>query len=299
MPPWKAVVREPLVHFVVLGIVLFAIDAWRSPPPPPAAPASARPTPSVTPPNDATVDRALDRSLDRSIVIDLETTARIAEQATRRFGRAPTAAELADETERWIDEEVLFREAVARGLDRDDPVIHQRVAERMSYVLQQSAIVPEPTEADLRAWFDAHRDSLGAPERIDFTHVYVAGTDAAATARIDELAAALAAGASPDTMGDRFSGGRRYRGRKLVDLAQAFGDEFVAGLATLAPATWVRRRSRHGLHLVRIDRAEAGRAADFATARLEVRRAWIEARRATEVAAALRRLRAGWQIVRP
>lgn len=295
MPSWKAVVREPLVHFIVLGIVLFALDAWRSPEEPaePAPrPAPAAPTPPPVPsPNDAV--------RVRSIVIDAEATKRIAEQATRRLGRAPTAAELAEETERWIDVEVLFREAVARGLDRDDPVIHARVAERMSYVLEQAAIVPEPSEAELRAWFDAHRELWGAPDRIDFTHVYVAGTDASATARIDELATALAAGASPDAMGDRFSGGRKYRGRKLADLAQAFGDEFVVGLAAQAPATWVRRRSRHGLHLVRVDRAEAGRAADFATARLDVRRAWIEAGRATEVAAALRRLRANWQIVRP
>ncbi|MBA3393203.1 MAG: peptidyl-prolyl cis-trans isomerase, partial [Deltaproteobacteria bacterium] len=276
MPSWKAVAREPLVHFVVLGVVLFAIDAWRSPAQPvtPAPQTAPAPAPSSAPPVTAPNDAAGDRSTRRSIVIDAEATKRIAEQATRRLGRAPTAAELAEETDRWIDEEVLFREAVARGLDRDDPVIHARVAERMSYVLEQAAIVPEPTEAELRAWFDANRELWGAPDRIDFTHVYVAGTDASATARIDELATALAAGASPDAMGDRFSGGRRYRGRKLADLAQAFGDEFVAGLATQPPATWARRRSRHGLHLVRVDRAEAGRAADFASARLDVRRAW-------------------------
>jgi hypothetical protein len=161
-------------------------------------------------------------------------------------------------------------------------VIHQRIAARMSYVLQQAAIVPEPTEAELRAWFDGHRERWAAPEHVDFTHVFVLGSDAAAVALADELAAALAAGAAPERLGDRFSGGRRYRGRRIADLALAFGDEFVAGLATQPPETWVRRRSRHGLHLVRVDRVESARSADFATARLDVRKEWTDARRGAE-----------------
>ena len=286
---WKAIAREPLVHFLVIGIMLFSFDAWRgtseraaSPPAPapPVAPAAAA-SPTPTGP----------------IVVDAEVVARVRVQAERRLGRAPTAAELDAEVTRWVDEEVLVREAIARGLERDDPVIHKRIADRMTFVLEQSLIVTEPTDAELRAWFDAHRDQWAQPERIDFTHVFVAGSDAAATARIGQLEAAIATGAAPERLGDLFAGGRRYRGRKLADLALAFGDEFVAGLGVQPVGIWQRRTSRHGLHLVRIDRVEAGQAADLVTARLDVRKSWFEDRRAAELAAAMQRLRARWEIV--
>lgn len=291
---WKSVAREPLLHFLAVGAVLFAIDAWRSPAhrpaeepvtPPPAA------APVVAPGTSPSTARG-------PIVVDAQQRERSRIVAERRLGRPPTAAEIDAELERWIDEEVLFREAIARGLERDDPVIHQRIASRMSYVLEQAIIVPEPSEAELRAWFEQHRDTWSKPDRVDFTHVFVAGTDPAAVARADALEKTLATGAPPDRLGDVFPGGRRYRGRKLVDLAAAFGDEFVDGLGVQPIGSWKRRTSRHGLHLVRVDRAEAGRAADFEAARLDVREAWITDRRANEINAAVQRLRASWEIVR-
>jgi hypothetical protein len=295
MPWWKPIAREPLVHFVAIGALLFAIDHWRSPAEPaeerPAAAGSVAPAPAAPPPSPAATAQP-----QRSIVIDAEVRELIAANAERRLGRAPTAAELADETQRWIDEEVLYREAVARGLDRDDPVIHQRIAGRMSYVLEQAAIVPEPTEAELRAWFEQHRERWTVAEHVDFTHVFVAGSDAAAAARAGELEAALGSGAAPERLGDRFSGGHRYRGRKIADLEAAFGESFVDGLAAQKPGTWVRRTSRHGIHLVRVDRVDAPQPADFARARLDVRKEWVDARRAAEVSAAMKQLRSAWTI---
>ena len=283
---WKTIVREPLVHFVAIGAVLFAIDAWRSsgapaePSEPPAA--SAKPTTSGAP------------STRGPIVVDTDRRKRSAAQAEQRLGRPPTPAEVEAELEQWIDEDVLFREAVARGHERDDPVIHQRIAARMSYVLEQAIIIPEPGDAELRPYFDKHREIWAVPSRIDFTHIFVA--DRAAGARLDGFARVLASGAPPDGLGDPFPGGRRYRGRKLADLAAAFGDEFVAGLATQSAGTWQRRTSRHGLHLVRVDKVETAHDADFAAARLDVRKAWLDERRATELAAAIRRLRGGWEV---
>lgn len=300
MPSWKTIAREPLVHFLAIGALLFAVDAWRSPAdsaddtPPPAVPAPPQPpapAPEVPGARTGAVDVAA-----RTIVVDADARAQIAANAERRLGRAPSAAELAAETERWIDEEVLYREAIARGLHRDDPMIHERIASRMSYVLEQSVVIPEPTEAELRAWFEQHRERWAVPQHVDFTHVFVAGHDAAAEQRATDIEAALAAGATPERLGDRFSGGRRYRGRKLSDLAAAFGDEFVDGLAAQPVGSWMRRRSRHGLHVVRVDRVDAGRDADFAQARLDVHKELVETRRAAELAAAVRRLRAGWAI---
>lgn len=272
------------MHFLLIGAALFAIDRWRDPP---EEPRTAVPAPAASPVAPAA----------RQIVIDDAVRKNVAAAAELHLGRKPTAAELAAELERWIDEEMLFREAVARGLDRDDPVVHERVASRMSYVLEQQAIVPEPTEAELRTWFDAHHETWNVPDRIDFTHVFVAGSDAAARAKLDELEAALAVGAPPERLGDVFSGGRRYRGRRIEDLAQSFGAEFVDGLDQQPIGTWVKRTSRHGLHLVRVDQRAEGHSASFEQARLDVRKAWRDDRLRRALEAAIDRLRTQWEIV--
>jgi peptidyl-prolyl cis-trans isomerase C len=276
----KSFLRAPLLHFLVLGGVLFAIDAARSKP---ASPAPPPVTGSASAPTGP-------------IVVDAEVTQRMTAVAQRRLGRPPTPPEIDAEIQRFIDEEILFREALARGLERDDPMIHERIASRMSYVLAEAAVIPEPTDAQLRAWFDAHADRYNAPERLDFTHVFIANPDD--TKRVDALAAQLAAGTAPETLGDTFSGGRKYRGRKRADLAESFGAEFAVDLDKQPLGTWVRRSSRHGVHLVRVDKVEVARSADFASAKLELRREWALDQRRIASEAALQQLRAHWQVER-
>ena len=279
---WKAIAREPLLHFVAIGAVLFAIDARHAPPP--------RTAPTVTP-------QAEPKSPEPTgtIRIDADRRRLLEAAAEKRVGRPPTPADVDQEIEAWINEDVLYREAIARGLDKDDPIVHERIASRMSYVLEQALTVPEPTEAELRTYFGQHKDTWASPERVDFTHVFIANGD---EARATEVEAALAAGAPSETLGDRFSGGHRYRGRKLDDLAESFGPEFVAGLASQAPGAWVRRRSKHGLHLVRLDRVSAAQAPDFAAARLDVRKSWLDEQRGRALAAEVKRLRDRWKIER-
>lgn len=277
-----SIARDPLFHFVAIGAALFAVEAWRG------EADQAAPQPRIVTGRASEAARA-------PIVADARASALIVARAERRLGREPDEADVEAETELWIEDEILYREALGRGLDRDDPVIHERLASRMRYVLEQAAIVPEPGEPELRAWFEAHRDMWAMPERVDFTHVFIADHD---LARAGELAAALARGTAPELLGDRFAGGHRYRGRRLADLKHAFGEAFAEGIDAQPIGTWTRRPSRHGLHLVRVDRVEAARSADFERARLDVRRAWRDARRSAEVGAAVARMRAGWEIVR-
>lgn len=168
----------------------------------------------------------------------------------------------------------------------------------MAGVLEQAVVVPEPDEAALRALFAARGQEWGQPERIDFTHVFVDGSGPEAERRAAALLDPLRAGADPAALGDRFTGGQRYRGRKPADLAASFGPVFTDGLAAQPPGAWALRRSRHGLHLVRIDRYEPGRAAQLDAVRLDLRKAWRDARRAEGLAAAVRELRRRWTIER-
>lgn len=242
--------REPIVHFVALGALLFAANALFAPegaPPTPAKPTVVRTT----------------------IVVPKELSGGV-------------------EKKKWIDEEVLFREGLARGLDEDDPKIKQRVASNMQRVLEGAIVLPKATEGELRAFFEANAARWATSELYDFTNVFVADSD---PKRAAELLAQLTGGADPNGLGDTFSGGRRYRRRALADLSEAFGTEFVAGFAEQAPGTWAIHRSRHGLHVIRVDRRTPAEPPSFDAARGEIEMAFDEKRKNEQLAAAIAELR--------
>ena len=241
--------REPIVHFVALGALLFAANALFAPRPP----AREAPKPAV-----------------------VSTTI-----------RAPK--DLAgDDKRKWIDEEVLYREGLARGLEKDDPKIKQRVAGNMQRVLEGQIVLPKATDAELRAFFAANEARWSKSELYDFTNVFVADSD---PKRAGDLLAQLSGGADPNGLGDTFSGGRRYRRRAVDDLKEAFGPEFVAGFADQKPGTWAIRRSKHGLHVIRIDTRSPAEAASFDAMRGEIEMAYDEKRKSERLSSAIADLR--------
>lgn len=268
----RDVAREPLLHFLIVGAALFGLDAAiRS--------------------DDSAHDEG-----ERRIVVDAGVRAELRDGWAHAHGAPPSDAELEALVARWIDEEILYREGLARGLDQGDPRVRARVASSMSFVLRSEAVVPAPSERELRAFFDAHAELWAEQALVDFTHVFVEGDDDEARARADELLAQVRAGASPNGLGDTFSGGRRYRRRRIAQLAESFGEGFARAIETQAERDWELLRSRFGLHVVRVDARSAARAADFETARADVVHAWTEARQEEEVARAIERLRGRWEI---
>jgi len=277
----RAIAREPVVCFALIGAALFALDGARSPGT--AAQAQDERRPFAVPQDP--------------IVVDEGVRAMLVEHWGRTHDAPPTAEELDRLVQGFIDEEVLYREGLARGLAESDPQVRQRIAAQMVYVLASRIVVPEPTEAELRAWYEAQAERYAKPERVDLTLVFVEGRDDAAEARARELLRVLEGGADPNGLGDTFAGGRRLRGRRLVELSERFGEEFTAGLATQPPGTWSVRRSPFGLHLVRVDRWTSGDARDFEAARDEVRHDWAQDQRTRALAEAKQALRQGWEIV--
>lgn len=269
--------REPLLHFAAIGIVLFAADRLvqrkRPTPPPPAVSAPAA-----------------------RIVVTEQVRRAVEADFTRAHGRAPTAPELAAAIEAWIDDEILYREGVARGFAESDPRVRQRIAEQMAFVLSSSAVVPEPTDDELRAWFATNKAKWATAPLVDFTQVFVQGTDTAARARADALLAELKGGADPAGLGDVFSGGRRYRRRTVADLTSAFGPEFVAGIGAQQAGTWAVRASRPGYHVVRIDAHTPGGEPDFASVKELVKLDRDKSLRESAARAALKDLRARFTI---
>jgi hypothetical protein len=277
----RALAREPVVHFAIIGAVLFALDG------------AASPGETVVP----AAERCPLAAPSGPIVVDEEVRATLIEHWSRTHAAAPSAAERDRLVQGWIDEEVLYREGLRRGLAESDPRIRERVAAQMAYVLGSRISVPEPEEAELQAWHSAHAERYAKPERVDLTLVFVDGTSDAAEARARELLRLLEGGASPNGLGDTFAGGRRLRGRRLVELGERFGEAFVTGLREQPPGTWSLRRSPFGVHLVRVDGWTSSATPDFEAVREAVRHDWAQDQRARALAAAKQDLRARWEIV--
>lgn len=284
---FRKLAAEPLVHFLLIGALLFGVDRVRSgrraeAPAPPGA--RGGPTSEVAP--------------SRTIVVDPKTMAILTEEAASAHGRPPTAAELDEAVTRWIDDEVLYREGRALGLERDDPRVRLRVAQKMVQVLETANAPPAPTDEELQHYFHTHRAEWSTAELVDFTQVYVRGDDAAARTRADGLLAELQRGAEPAKMGDPFAGGRRYRRRAVADLAESFGPEFAAGLTKETVGRWHLRRSRLGFHLVRLDKLTPADVPDFASAREDVALRWKKEELRRRTGAAVEELRKRYEIRR-
>lgn len=276
----RALASEPLLHFVLLGLAFFALDhaISRGPRGRAAAPAAARDAP-------------------HEIVLGPEVRSGLRDDLQRALGRAPTDEEVEAAMRRYEDQEILYRAGLAAGLDRDDPVVRDRVAAKMGAVLEGEVVPRDPTEDELRAFYDEDPGRFGKAELFDFSQVFVRGLDDAARARAESLLADVRAGADPASLGDTYSGGRKYRRRKLDDLAKSFGQAFADGLRDQAEGSWAVLPSKQGFHVVRVDARRPAEALSFEAARLDVEKALRDRDMQERVRAKMEDLRAEWPIV--
>ncbi len=231
------------------------------------------------------------------IVVDAPLRAEIAERLETNLGQAPSTEELQRAVTAWTKEEVLYREGLRRGFDEYDPAVRARVASRMAHVLTSSVVLAPPSEHVLRAYFEETPRRWDDASRVDFTHVFVQGRTEASEQRANELLTLLEGGASSAGLGDRFSGGRRYRGRTIEDLSLSFGPEFVEGMDADPIGGWAVRPSRVGFHVVRLDARSAERESTFEEVEVRVRRDWELEQQDAALDAAEARLMEPWEIV--
>jgi peptidyl-prolyl cis-trans isomerase C len=262
--------REPLVHFVLLGAVVFVMHQWVAPP---------RPT------NRIVISDAILRGLRQ--------------EHLRRSGALPTPEEEAALIQRFVDNEILYREAIAEGLDRGDLIVRRRLVQKMEFVLEGGEPIAEPSDAELQAYLAAHAEHYAVAERVALVHVFVStdqhGPDAERTAAALRLQ--LENGFDPSGLGDPFLRGREFPLHTERELAGIFGTPFAAQLMTLPAGPWSAPiRSSYGLHLVRITERSASRQPPLAEVRPAVQRDWQEERRTAADATALARLRRRYEV---
>lgn len=255
----KKLLKEPLLHFLVLGAVIFALNAWRE---------RARP-----------MEASAARIEVTAAVID-----RLRAGHERQFGQAPDAEEMRGLVTAHIREEVLYREALVLGLDRDDTIVRRRLAQKMEFLTNDIVSTAEPTDATVREFFEKNAARYAGAGRVSFRHVYFskekrgASTDVAAR----EALAALEKGASDETMGDPFLHGFEFAEREQDDVVAAFGPEFAKQLAAQATGEWRGPvASSYGLHLVRVEGRTEPRTVKFDEVREMVLRDFNEERRRT------------------
>ncbi|MCA8878521.1 MAG: peptidyl-prolyl cis-trans isomerase [Rhodobacteraceae bacterium] len=240
--------REPLVHFLVLGAALFAIYGLV------AGAAPERPSGAVI-----VVDPAIETQLDRAF------------EATWRH--PPDADEHQALIDQWLREEVLVREAVALGFDRDDPVIRQRLRQKMEFLIAAEAQAATPDDARLDAHLAAHPDRFARPAAVAFEQVFLG--DAPSPDEIAGTLADLDGGADPAMAGrpTLLPGSLPLSSAPSVD--GTFGSGFFRALEDLPLGIWAGPvASGYGLHLVRVTAHRQETLPPLAEIRDEVLRDW-------------------------
>jgi hypothetical protein len=229
--------------------------------------------------------------------------ARIASTFERTWQRPPTGAELDGLVEEYVREEVLYREGIAAGLDRDDAIVRRRVAQKMEFLAEEFAPSAPPTEAELGAWLRDHPGPFRVEGTVTFRQVCIGRDRRGASAEADARAvlARLAAGESaedPGALGDSRLLPVDVGPVPPSEVAASFGEGFEAAIRALEPGRWGGPiGSGFGLHLVLVRERTEGRLPALAEVREEVEREWTSARRKAALEEVHRRLRAKYEIV--
>ncbi len=263
---WTRWLREPLVQFLAIGALLFAVD------------------------------RALQEELDdpRTIRVDATVHREFAELFRTQRGRLPTPAEMDRLVERHITNEVLIREARALRLDEGDEMMRERLLSRMRLMLFSGIEVEVPPEEELRAWYESNLERFTVPERIS---IEVLGLDAtrdeaeAVAARLEggeASASAAPLGRVPVTLGNR----------PRAQLVGLFNEEFVAAIEAGEEGVWRAVNSPQGWQVVRFLGRSPSVVRPFEDVRTTVAGEWRARMSQREASAALRALRESYAVER-
>ena len=219
---------------------------------------------------------------------------------------APSPGEMRSLVDARVREEILYREALAFGLDKDDSIVRRRLAQKMEFLFEDVAALREPTADELGAWFQKNAERFTLPPRATFRHLYFSPDRRGAGAR-DEAARALrkVAGKPMDSpeataLGDPFMFQDYYGDRAPDDVAKTFGPGFARALFQLAPGAWAGPiESGYGWHLVWVDAMTPARAPALQEVEPDVRTGWIEDRRAEVREKAFDAMRTRYEVVVP
>jgi parvulin-like peptidyl-prolyl isomerase len=181
-----------------------------------------------------------------------------------------------------VREEVLYREALAMGLDKDDTIVKRRMAQKMQFLAEDVAAAHEPSTAELKAWFEKNDTKFALPSRYSFRHIYFSPDKRGQNAQADAAKALPTIAGQPEnstlslSLGDRFMFQDYYGDRAPDAIAKEFGPQFAVALEKLKPGSWQGPiESGYGWHLVYIDTVIPGRIPAFEEMEPDIKTAWL------------------------
>ena len=227
----KRWLQEPLLHFVLIGAALFALFYQVADP---------------------------ESVADNRIVISEADIDRLITLYERKLQRLPTPQELNGLVEAQVREEVLYREALAMGLDQDDTIVRRRMAQKVEFMFNDLVDAADPTDEELEQFLRDHSDKFMESARTSFTHIYLNADKRDQTAEADaqQLLETLNSNQgviNPAATGDNFMFGYTFENQSDHQVSRIFGNDFTQSLANLKANTWQGPVvSGYGLHLVYI-----------------------------------------------
>jgi hypothetical protein len=266
--------REPLLHFGLIGIALFLLFS---------------------------LVRGGNASRD-AIVVSAAQVDHLAAQFARRWQRPPTQPELDALIEDHLREEVLNREAIGLGLDRDDTIIRRRLRQKMEFLADQAADRAEPSDGELRDYLAQHADDYRIAERFSFHQVYLDPARhgdqlAARSARLLAELGSLSDDADLTRFGDASLLEPAYRDTSAAEVAKLFGESFAAQLAQLPLASWQGPlTSGYGSHLVRLEQRRPAEMPELDQVRAAVLADWRDSQRRQANQAYVKELLSQYQV---
>ncbi len=247
--PVIPILREPLLHFLVLGALLFGLYFW------------------VGSPMTSTSTKHIDVSAP--VIESLQATWKL------QWGRKPTEQQLEKIVDNYVHDEVLYQEALALGLDDKDLIVRRRMIQKMQFLVEDVAGIKEPSDEELQSYLDAHAARYTIPGRFSFQHVYFSRelhgdrTDADA----ENLLTQLQTDPKPfQPKGDRSMLPKTYTLASARTLNNTFGGTLAQEMAGVTQKGWQGPfHSAYGSHLVNVTQIEPGHPATLAEVRKNVR----------------------------
>ena len=277
----KRWMREPLLHFLLIGVTLFGIYHWLNP-------------------------SSLNTDTSRRIELTNDDIRQLEISWAAQWQRPPTPDEMRNLVEDKVREEILYREGLALGLDRSDTIVKRRLAQKMDFLADDVSALRDPSLEELKAWYAKNESQFVLPARVTFRHLYFSPDKRGASARDAAVKALEQVGQGGDTtptsgLGDQFMFQDYYADRTTDQVANVMGSKFAQALLQLKPGVWSGPiESGLGWHLVWVDSIAPSHVPEFDEVDLaDIKAQWLSAQRAETKRELFTAMRAHYEIVLP
>jgi hypothetical protein len=269
---------EPLVQFLVIGACIYGAYALFGAPE--------------------------ENFRDTTIIVDSNRINAMISQWERRWNRLPTREEIDGLIQTYIREDVLYRQAVAMGLNEDDPITRRRMAQKLQFLTSDLSMMQQPLEGELEKYFSEKAGSYRGEDMISFTQVFI-NPDKREDATLSdaaEILAQLKAVGEPDAetfqAGDRLILQNNFSSATELEIRRQLGSGFAEVVMTLEPGQWHGPvLSGYGVHLVYVYEFVKAPPAVFENVQARVLEDWHEEKREQFNADFLESLKSRYQIV--